>query len=75
MYSTAFWKATGERAVRTFAQALIALIGVGAVSIVVLPWQEMLLVAATAALLSVLTSVTASSVGAPGPSFGLEVEK
>ena len=75
MWTSAFWKATGERAIRTFAQALIALIGVESVSIIELDWAQMLYVSATAALLSVLTSVVASGVGEPGPSFGPEVEK
>lgn len=75
MWTSAFWKAAGERAIRTFAQALVALIGVEAVSIVSLDWPQMLYVSATAALLSVLTSIVASGVGEAGPSFGPEVEK
>jgi len=50
-------KAAGIRAVKTFAQALAAEIGTGAVGIVQLDWPQMLGVAATAAVLSLLTSV------------------
>jgi len=72
--TTAFWRATAERALRTFAQALAALIGAGAVNIIEIDWVANLGIAATAAVLSVLTSVAASGVGEPGPSFGAEVE-
>ena len=75
MFTGAFWQAAGERAIRTFAQALAALIGANAVSIIDIDWAASVGVAATAALLSVLTSLAASGVGEPGPSFGPEVEK
>lgn len=74
MWSSSFWKATAERALRTFAQALAALIGAGAVNIIDIDWPASIGIAATAALLSVLTSIGANEVGSPGPSFGLEEE-
>ena len=52
-----WFKAAGVRAIKTFAQALVAEIGTGAVGIVDLDWLQMLGVAATAAVLSLLTSV------------------
>jgi len=52
-----------ERAIKTFAQSLVALLGAGATNIVLLNWPDMLGVSATAALLSVLTSVVSSSAG------------
>ncbi|NMW64443.1 hypothetical protein HHJ78_02590 [Mobiluncus mulieris] len=52
-----FWIGVGERAVKTFAQALVALIGTSAVAIHTLDWPVMLSTATTAALLSVLTSI------------------
>jgi len=73
MNTSAFWAATGERAVKTFAQTLIALIGAGAISIVAIPWPDNLGIAATATLLSVLTSLVSSTVGNPGPSLATEV--
>lgn len=45
------------RAVKTAAQTAIALIGTGAVAITALDWGQILAVTATAAVLSVLTSV------------------
>ena len=52
-----WWKAAGVRAIKTFAQALAAEIGGNAVSITSLNWMQMLSVAATAAVLSLLTSI------------------
>lgn len=62
MRSSAFWFDAGERAVKTAAQALIALFVAG-VTIVSIDWREALAVAATAALISVLTSIASSGVG------------
>lgn len=57
-----FWAAAGERALATFAQTLVALIGVDAVTpIESLDWATMLSSAALAGLLSVLKSVGAGA--------------
>lgn len=73
MFTTSFWRAAFERALRTFAQTLAALLTVGPMtSIVDIDWQQFLGVAALASLLSLLTSVAASGVGPAGPSFGPE---
>lgn len=70
MFDKRFWVASAERAVKTFAQALVALIGTGAVNIISLDWTQMLGVAATAAVVSVLTSVASANFGPnPGPSL------
>ncbi|WP_134324527.1 holin [Cumulibacter soli] len=66
MTTAAFWKATTERAVKTFAQALVALIVVGT-SVLDQTWGEALGIAATAAIVSVLTSVGSGAMGG-GPS-------
>ena len=50
-------KAAGIRAVRTFAQALIAVIGTGIVGIMEVNWPYALSVAVMAAILSLLTSL------------------
>lgn len=58
----AFWIATGERAVKTFCQALVALFVAG-VTVLTIDWQQGLAVAVTAAVVSVLTSIASYSVG------------
>ena len=67
-----FWVAAGERAVKTFAQSLVALFAAG-VTILNIDWQQGLAVAATAALVSVLTSVASVRLGEfEGPSLAGE---
>ncbi len=65
MRTTAFWIDAGERAVRTFAQALVAVLVAGFVFTDAAAWGEALLASAVAALISLLTSVAASGVGEP----------
>lgn len=72
MYDIRFWKAAGERAVKTLAQTLVALIGANAVSIMELDWGQMLGVAATATVLSFLTSIASAQFGPTGPSLADE---
>lgn len=74
MTTAAFWKAAAERAIRTVAQTAVALIGVDLVNVINLDWPYIAGVSATAGVLSILTSVAASHVGEPGPSFGQEHE-
>ena len=70
MRTRQFWIDAGERAVRTFAQALVAMLVAGFVFTDAAAWGEALLSAAVAALVSLLTSVAASGVGDPeSPSF------
>lgn len=64
-----FWAAALERAVKTAAQVAAALIGTGAVGITELDWAQIGSVAATAAVVSVLTSLASDRVGLPGPSL------
>lgn len=47
----------GIRAVKTAAQSLVACIGTSAVNIVQLDWPQMLGIAATAAVVSIATSI------------------
>ena len=55
-YWKKFWRAAIIRALRTFAQSLIATIPVG-IAINEIGWAEALGIAATAAVLSILTSL------------------
>lgn len=59
--TTAFWKDAAVRAVKTFAQVVLALMGTGSVGITSLDWPAILSIAATAGVTSVLTSVTSLS--------------
>ena len=64
-----FWIAAGERAVKTFAQALVAVFAAG-VTILDVDWQQTVAIAATAALVSLLTSIASVRVGPfEGPSL------
>lgn len=72
MYSSAFWKATFERAVKTLAQSLIAVLAVGQTTVLTVDWQQAGAVAVTATVLSVLTSIASSTAGNPGPSLASE---
>lgn len=73
MYDLRFWKAAGERAIKTLAQTLVALIGTSAVSIIDLDWAQMLGVSLTATVLSILSSVASANIGKnPGPSLADE---
>jgi hypothetical protein len=64
MFTAYFWKSTLERAIKSFAQSLLAVVGVGQVGVLDVSWPTALSVAAMAGLLSVLTSIGSSKVGA-----------
>ena len=66
MWQAPFWKSTAERTIRTFAQALLALIGTNLVAVTDLDWPQMLLASTTAAIITVLTCVVATGVGDEG---------
>jgi hypothetical protein len=63
MFTAYFWKSTLERAIKSFAQALLAVLGVGQVSVLDVSWLTALSTAAMAGLLSVLTSIGSSTIG------------
>ncbi|GFK19259.1 holin [Corynebacterium glutamicum] len=62
MRSRQFWEDTAERAIKTFAQALLGVFVAG-VTIMSVSWVDALAVGATAALVSVLTSVASAGSG------------
>ena len=57
IWSSAFWRGAAERAVKTFAQALVAVIGVGAVGLLDVDWLGALSSATLATVVSLLTSI------------------
>ncbi len=66
MLSKVFWLQSLDRAVRTFAQTLVAVLGANSVGLLDAPWTASLSTAGMAAVLSLLTSVAASNAGTPG---------
>ncbi|MFG2225398.1 holin [Streptomyces sp. NPDC048644] len=66
MTELAFWGATFERIVRTFAQALLAILGANEVGILDAPWVDALSTAGMAAVLALLTAVATSGTGTGG---------
>ncbi len=72
IFSGAFAQAAAERALKTFAQTLVALFAAGT-TILSIDWTQALAVAGTAALLSVLTSIASNNFGRySGPSLADE---
>jgi hypothetical protein len=53
----AYWAFSGERALKTVAQVMMATIGVTAAGIIEVDWVQVLSVSALAGLMSLLTSV------------------
>lgn len=73
IWTGAFWKAAAERAGKTFAQSLVAVMTADGLGILDADWKVRLSLAAGATLLSLLTSVASSGIGGPGPSAANEV--
>lgn len=74
--SASFWKAAFERAVKTVAQAAVALITANATGLLDIDWVQLGSVAGLAGLVSILTSVGSDAVtGGTGPSLANEVPK
>lgn len=57
LMSMEFWNYAGERAIKTFAQTGIAVLGTGSVGLFTVDWTNFLSLSLGAAFLSVLTSV------------------
>lgn len=75
MFEADFLKATAERAIKTFIQTLLALVGTDAAGVLSVDLGASVQVAASAALISVLTSLGSSSFGTAGPSLAGETTK
>ena len=63
MFSVKFWKDAAERAIRTAAQALLALWATDVTGVLAVDWVQAGSVAALAALTSILMSIIATGVG------------
>ena len=72
IFTKAFWAAAGERAVKTFAQAAIAVITANATGLLNLDYLGVASVAGLAALVSLLTSVASDAITKSGPSLANE---
>lgn len=75
MFTGAFWKATGERAVKTFLQTYfaVALAGDAVLNVFQFTWTGPELgIALGASLLSVITSLLSTGFGNAGPSMANE---
>lgn len=73
MWTVDFWKASAERALKTFAQSLLAVIAVGQVGFGDVDWMTSLSVAGVATLASVLSSLVSYNFGEfEGPSLADE---
>lgn len=57
MFTREFWVGAAERALKTVAQSVVAVLGVGAVGVLSVDWVQTLSVAAAAGLASILTSI------------------
>lgn len=68
----AFWGATLERAIKTAAQAVLALLTTNAIGVTSIDWAQVPSVAGLAAFVSVLTSIASAGIGNRGPSLGPE---
>ncbi len=63
MYTLTFWKDAAERAIRTAAQALLALWATDVSGVLAVDWVQAGSVSALAALMSLLMSIAATGTG------------
>jgi hypothetical protein len=70
MWTKAFWLASLERGIKTFAQVLAALLTADATGVMDADWAGSASVAAMATLLSFLTSIATAGITDGNPSIG-----
>jgi hypothetical protein len=63
MFTKSFLKQLAERAIKTFAQTIVALTGATQMDWLTLDWQHLLITSAIAAGLSILTSIASDKIG------------
>ena len=66
MFTTSFWKSAAERAIKTVAQALIAVLAATTFDWFTADWQAIAGTAATAGVLSLLSSIASAGIGDKG---------
>lgn len=66
MFTKSFWTAAAERALRTVAQALVAVIAATSFDWFSADWQAIAGTALTAGVLSLLTSIASAGIGDKG---------
>ncbi|MEU5838764.1 holin [Streptomyces diacarni] len=67
MTTAAFWRATAERMVRTFAQAVLGVVSADGLGLLDIDWGAALSVGGLAAVVSLLTAIATSGAGGEGP--------
>jgi len=72
MFTKAYARSTLERALKTFAQALLATLTASGTGLLDSDWVGALSLAGMATVLSVLTSVGSAGIGGDGPSLAGE---
>lgn len=68
MFTKLFWKDTLERAIKTFAQAFVAVLTASGTGLIDVNWYNALSVAGLATVISVFTSIGSAGVGDEGAS-------
>ena len=66
MFTTTFWKSAAERAIKTVAQALIAVLAATTFDWFTADWQAIAGTAATAGVLSLLSSIASAGIADKG---------
>lgn len=66
MFTTLFWKSAAERAIKTVAQALIAVLAATTFDWFTADWQAIAGTAATAGVLSLLSSIASAGIADKG---------
>ena len=66
MFTTSFWKSAAERAIKTVAQALIAVLAATTFDWFTADWQAIAGTAATAGVLSLLSSIASAGIADKG---------
>lgn len=69
IFTVAFWRAAGERAVKAFSYSLLGMLGGGVTNIVDMPWLSATKMAAGVSVISILGSIVSSSATGGGPSL------